>query len=145
MSFFQASPIDVELFQSQGYVLARQLFQPDEIQLLCRYARADRQIADSATTRSDAAGGATTLALSNELQDNLYSIVVRSRRVAANMSQFLGDEVYHYHHKMMLKEAHVGGAWEWHQDYGYWYSNGVLTPNLVRKTLVGTQNHDSEP
>ena len=25
----------------------------------------------------------------------------------------------------------MGGAWTWHQDYGYWYNNGVLTPNLV--------------
>jgi hypothetical protein len=32
---------------------------------------------------------------------------------------------------MIMKDARVGGAWAWHQDYGYWYSNGVLTPNLV--------------
>ena len=39
------------------------------------------------------------------------------------MEQLLGEEVFHYHHKMMLKEPRVGGAWEWHQDYGYWYAN----------------------
>ncbi len=42
----------------------------------------------------------------------------------------LGDEVYHYHHKMMLKEPYVGGAWEWHQDYGYWYDYGCLYPDM---------------
>ncbi len=31
----------------------------------------------------------------------------------------------------MLKEPHVGGAWEWHQDYGYWYHNGCLFPDLA--------------
>jgi hypothetical protein len=25
----------------------------------------------------------------------------------------------------------VGGAWAWHQDYGYWYHNGVLFPLLT--------------
>jgi ectoine hydroxylase-related dioxygenase (phytanoyl-CoA dioxygenase family) len=31
----------------------------------------------------------------------------------------------------MLKEAKVGGAWEWHQDYGYWYNDGCLYPNMI--------------
>jgi len=30
-----------------------------------------------------------------------------------------------------MKDARVGGAWAWHQDYGYWYQNGVLFPDLV--------------
>ena len=47
------------------------------------------------------------------------------------IEKLLGGEVYHYHSKMILKDAKVGGAWAWHQDYGYWYQNGVLTPNLV--------------
>jgi len=47
------------------------------------------------------------------------------------MEQLLGGEVYHYHTKMMLKEPRVGGAWEWHQDYGYWYHNGCLFPYLA--------------
>ena len=38
----------------------------------------------------------------------------------------------HFHHKMMQKEPRVGGAWEWHQDYGYWYRHeGFLYPDLV--------------
>jgi ectoine hydroxylase-related dioxygenase (phytanoyl-CoA dioxygenase family) len=32
---------------------------------------------------------------------------------------------------MILKDAKVGGAWAWHQDYGYWYQNGVLMPLLT--------------
>ena len=32
---------------------------------------------------------------------------------------------------MMVKEAEVGGAWEWHQDYGYWYNNGALFPDMA--------------
>jgi ectoine hydroxylase-related dioxygenase (phytanoyl-CoA dioxygenase family) len=32
---------------------------------------------------------------------------------------------------MIMKDARVGGAWAWHQDYGYWYQNGVLWPLLT--------------
>jgi ectoine hydroxylase len=31
----------------------------------------------------------------------------------------------------MLKEPLIGGAWEWHQDYGYWYDNGCLYPDMA--------------
>lgn len=130
MSFFQAAEAEVTDFHRNGYVLVRNLFAVDEIELLNQYARADQQVVARATSRADAKGGKTVLSLSNDLDDNLYAAVVRSPRVAANMARFLGDEVYHYHHKMMLKEPYVGGAWEWHQDYGYWYDFGCLYPTM---------------
>ncbi|KAK3087853.1 hypothetical protein FSP39_011501 [Pinctada imbricata] len=43
----------------------------------------------------------------------------------------LNDEVYHYHAKLVQKDAYTGGGLLWHQDYGYWYKNGNLFPNLV--------------
>ena len=131
MNFFTATPETQRKFNDQGYILVRNLYSHNEISMLNRYARADQQIAARATSRSDAQGGTTTLALSNDLEDNLYAAVVRSKRVANNMATLLGDEVYHYHHKMMLKEPFVGGAWEWHQDYGYWYDFGCLYPDMA--------------
>ena len=29
-----------------------------------------------------------------------------------------GHEIYHYHSKLMMKDAKTGGAHVWHQDYG---------------------------
>jgi ectoine hydroxylase-related dioxygenase (phytanoyl-CoA dioxygenase family) len=31
----------------------------------------------------------------------------------------------------MMKDPHTGGAFVWHQDYGYWYDNGMLFPDLL--------------
>ena len=131
MGGFTLAEADREGFEREGYVLASGLFSPREIDLLSRYARADQSVGARATARSDAQGGTTRLALSNDLPDDLYAAVVRSPRVASTMSELLGDEVYHYHHKMMLKEPYVGGAWEWHQDYGYWYDFGCLYPTMA--------------
>ena len=37
------------------------------------------------------------------------------------MEGLLGwDEIYHYSSKLMMKQPNVGGAFQWHQDYGYW-------------------------
>jgi ectoine hydroxylase-related dioxygenase (phytanoyl-CoA dioxygenase family) len=54
------------------------------------------------------------------------------------VEMILGGPSAHYHSKLMQKEPRVGGAWEWHQDYGYWYSNGFLFPDMVSVMLALT-------
>ncbi len=130
-AFYRCSDEDVRTFNRQGFVLVRSLFSAEEAAMLSQYARADQQLVAAATTRLDSQGARTTLSLDNAIGDDLYAAVVRSRRIVEPMSKFLDDEVYHYHHKMMLKEPKVGGAWEWHQDYGYWYNYGCLYPTMA--------------
>ena len=118
-------------YQSTGYLLVRQLFDTEEMAKLLAYAKNDQSLLAGATGRKDATGQITKLALWNEAGDDLYGMFSRSPRIVNRMEQILGGEVYHYHTKMMLKEPRVGGAWEWHQDYGYWYHNGCLFPHLA--------------
>ena len=122
---------DLAAWQRDGYLFVRQLFAPDEMQLLLTYSRGDERLRSDAYGRRDATGQVTKLALYNHAGDDLYSVFAKSRRIVDGMEQLLGDEVYLYHFKMMLKEPLVGGAWEWHQDYGYWYNNGCLFPDMA--------------
>lgn len=117
--------------QHDGYFIVRGLFARDEIDKLLRFAKEDPSFAGSLYGRKDASGHETKLALWNHAGDDLYSMFARSPRIVDRMEQMLGGEVYLYHMKMMLKEPRVGGAWEWHQDYGYWYHNGCLLPLLA--------------
>ena len=121
----------VTAFRRDGFVIVEQLFDVAEIELLRLIAKSDLQMQQSAATRGDGEGGAIRLVVENAVTDDVYGAVVRSRRIVEPMEQVLGDEVYHYHHKMILKEAFTGGAWAWHQDYGYWYNNGCLSPDLA--------------
>jgi hypothetical protein len=124
---------DLELanYQQDGFFVARGLFAADEIGKLLDFAKEDPSFATSVYGRKDAAGHETKLALWNYAGGDLYSMFARSARIVDRMEQVLGGEVYLYHMKMMLKEPRVGGAWEWHQDYGYWYHNGCLLPLLA--------------
>ncbi|MEW4489425.1 phytanoyl-CoA dioxygenase family protein [Thalassoglobus sp. JC818] len=117
-------------FLNDGFVVVPQLFSAEEVSLLSEVARIDKKLSESAYGREDGTGAVVTLAVRNELSDDYYSAIARSHRIVSRMTEFLGDEVYHYHHKLILKEPRVGGAWEWHQDYGYWYNNGCLLPDM---------------
>lgn len=137
----QFTPDEATAFHRDGYFLARGLFAAAEIAALLAYAREDERLAADAYGRKDATGQETKLAWWNEPGDDLYSLFSRSRRVVARMEQILGEEVYHWHTKMMLKEPRIGGAWEWHQDYGYWYHDGCLYPHLASCLIAVTPSN----
>ena len=122
----------VAQWNEDGYLMIPGLFSREEVDLLLKIAKSDQAMLANATSRKDAKGAQTKLSLRNDLHDDTYSAFVGCKRVTDRMEQLLGDEIYHFHHKMMLKEPFVGGAWEWHQDYGYWYSNSVcLYPDMA--------------
>ena len=125
------SDADVRQYHETGYVLARGFFGQDEIQLLRRAAKEDRALDEHSYSRNDGEGGSVRLSLWNHPGDTVYGMVARCESIVSSATKLLNDEVYHYHSKMIMKDARVGGAWTWHQDYGYWYQNGVLSPNLT--------------
>jgi len=131
MPAFQISDEQVARFDADGFFIARHLLNEAEVRLLRDTARADPSLQANAASRADGEGGAIKLLVENELRDDLYGALVRSRRIVEPMRRLLRDEVYHYHHKMILKQPYVGGAWAWHQDYGYWYHNGCLWPTMA--------------
>lgn len=117
-------------FQRDGFIIARGILDPNEVELLLATARGDGSVERDALQRADGEGGITRLRVWNWEGDDVYGLVARSKRVVESMEALLGDEVYFYHSKMMLKEPKTGGAWAWHQDYGYWYNNGCLWPDM---------------
>lgn len=137
------SPSEVAQYHETGYVLVPKLFDAQEMDILLKYAKNDQALVAGASGRRDATGQITKLTLWNQAGDDLYGMFSRSPRIVDRMEQILGGEVYHYHTKMMLKEPFVGGAWEWHQDYGYWYHNGCLYP-LLASCLIAVDRATKE-
>jgi hypothetical protein len=121
----------VRQYHEDGYYLARGFFDAEEIGLLLRSAKEDHELDRRSFGRADGEGGVVRLSLWNHPGDGIYGMFARCERMVRSCEKILGGEVYHYHSKMILKDAKVGGAWAWHQDYGYWYQNGVLTPLLT--------------
>ncbi len=122
-------------FDQDGYVMVRQFFDPRESALLRQAIEQDPAIRGHFYDRFDTANMSTKMALWNHPGDSVYGIAARSEKMVDTMEDLLGGEVYHYHSKLTAKAAFEGGAWEWHQDYGYWYNNGCLFP-LMASAMV---------
>jgi ectoine hydroxylase len=122
---------ELKHYREKGFVVSKGFFDRDEIELLRRAAKEDRELDQHSFTRGDGEGGAVRLSLWNHPGDTIYGMFARCESVVDSAEKILEGEVYHYHSKMIMKDAKVGGAWTWHQDYGYWYENGVLFPLLT--------------
>ena len=123
-------------YHERGYHIARGLFDRDEIELLHRAAKEDHELDKRSFGRADGEGGTVRLSLWNHPGDGIYGAFARCERVVRSVEKLLDGEAYHYHSKMIMKDARVGGAWTWHQDYGYWYQNGVLQPLLASVSIA---------
>ena len=118
-------------FQDNGYLIVPKLFDAEEAKILHAAAKADKAFSKHAYDLEDGEGGKAQLVLWNKAGEDLWGAIARSERIIDAMEALLGDEVYHYHSKMSIKRPRTGGAWSWHQDYGYWYQNGCLFPDMA--------------
>lgn len=131
MNYRKLTPADQALFNENGYVLIKGMLKPEEVKKLYDIATHDEVISKKSFDRGDASGLRTKLALWYSLGDDAYSLLARSKRIVEGANLLLEGEAAHFHSKLMQKEPKVGGAWEWHQDYGYWYRDGFLYPQML--------------
>ncbi|MCE2438827.1 MAG: phytanoyl-CoA dioxygenase family protein [Candidatus Latescibacteria bacterium] len=124
-------PDDVSDFNRNGYVLVENLFSEDEVRILLKAVETGARVAENTRGTSDASGKTSRLAIWHELGDDIWTAVSTCPRIVNNIRILLGEEVAFFHGKVMFKDAHEGGAWEWHQDYGYWYSQGFVFPRMI--------------
>jgi ectoine hydroxylase len=134
----------IQEYHRNGFVVARGMFNSEEIELLRRAAKEDRELDQHSYGKGDGEGGTIRLSLWNHPGDTIYGMFARCESIVNSAEKILEGEVYHYHSKMIMKDAKVGGAWAWHQDYGYWYQNGVLFPLLCSASIaVDAATHEN--
>lgn len=127
----QLTPEECAAFHRDGFVLIPDLYSEREIAVLRAHIEGSEELKSSAWGLADGEGRASRLALWGNVSRDALGLVSAAPRVVDNVERLLGEPVYHWHSKVMLKEPRVGGAWEWHQDYGYWYHDGCPFPQMV--------------
>ena len=142
MATYKLSQDEITKFSRDGYFIVKGLFDDKEISILRTAIETDSNLKEKLYNRFDASGRKTNMATWNHPGDSVYGLAARSRRVVDTIEALLGGEIYHYHSKLTAKEPYEGGAWEWHQDYGYWYHNGIVFPHMASVMVALDQTNE---
>jgi ectoine hydroxylase-related dioxygenase (phytanoyl-CoA dioxygenase family) len=138
------TPDQLTQYATSGYVVLPSLLAADEVAAFRDAARADLErhaAGGDVMHKADAEGNVTLLKLWNQAGDDIYRRVARDQRLVDIAVDVLGEDTYVYSHKMTMKQPRTGGAWEWHQDYGYWYQNRCLVPDMTSIWIALDPSH----
>ena len=138
MSNFQLTEKNIADYERDGYVIIKNFLQTEEVNKLYKIATGDDTLLKHAFDLNDQSGKKTKLTLWYTPGNDAYGLLTKSKRMVESVDKLMDGEsaVCHFHSKLMQKEPKVGGAWEWHQDYGYWYKNEFLLPNQMMSVMV---------
>jgi ectoine hydroxylase-related dioxygenase (phytanoyl-CoA dioxygenase family) len=128
----------IKNYHRDGYLVMKNFFSPAEVEKMYRTALADDVMRKNALDLNDQTGKKTRLSLWFTPGNDVFGYMTRSQRMIDSIKPLLDSDapVCHFHSKLMQKEPRVGGAWEWHQDYGYWYKNQFMFPDQLISVMV---------
>lgn len=146
MPYSSLTPDQIDAYQRDGYVIVNGFLSADETSKLHDIAVTDDVMRRNAFDLNDQTGKKTKLTLWYTPGDDMYGLLSKSERMVHNADLLMDGNapVCHFHSKLMQKEPRVGGAWEWHQDYGYWYKNEFLFPDQMLSVMVAITDANKE-
>jgi len=138
MTNFKLTAAQIAAYHKDGCLVVKDFLSTEEVKKLQDIAFEDGVMRKHAFDLNDQTGKKTKLTLWYKPGNDTYGLLTRSNRIIALTNELMdGDSpVCHFHSKLMQKEPKVGGAWEWHQDYGYWYKNEFLLPEQMMSVMI---------
>jgi hypothetical protein len=121
-----------DAFHRDGFLFVPKLFEAVELAPLRRLISDEPLIRKTMTKVLDSDGNPVDLfGWSGTANDLLGAYVRVARLVEMTRDLFAGEEIYHWHSKLSIKRPNAPGRWDWHQDYGFWYFDGCLWPDML--------------
>lgn len=121
-------------YARDGYIIRKGLLSGREVDQFRDEARRQLEAETQSGTviaKGDKEGKTTLLKMWTRAGDDQYGLLARDERMVDLAEDAVGKPIYLYSHKMTMKQPNEGGAWEWHQDFGYWYNYGCLAPEMM--------------
>ncbi len=142
----QLTTEQIQSYHRDGYLVVKQFCSREETDKLYSTAIEDDAMSKNALDLNDQSGKKTKLSLWFTPGNDVFGYLTRSEKMVNAVAQLLDGEapVCHFHSKLMQKEPKVGGAWEWHQDYGYWYKNQFMFPDQLMSVMVALTKANKE-
>ncbi|MDY7019968.1 MAG: phytanoyl-CoA dioxygenase family protein, partial [Cyanobacteriota bacterium] len=128
---YELTPKQIAQYHQDGFLIVRDFFEIEEIEPLARSLQTHTNEYESGEIKTfDSIGQPYSIIYWTELGDSLLGVFPRVARIVDGAEALLGEACYHWHSKICRKLPNSGQV-EWHQDYGSWYYNGCLSPQLI--------------
>lgn len=146
MATTRLSDQQIQDYNRDGFLLIKNFCTPEEVNRLYSVAIDDDAMRQNALDLNDQTGKKTRLTLWFTPGNDVFGYLTRSEKMVYSVGQLMKSDapVCHFHSKLMQKEPRVGGAWEWHQDYGYWYKNQFMFPDQMMSVMVALTEANRE-
>lgn len=119
-------------YNNYGYIMIRGLLDKEEMTGIKKVLEESEMRSKYGYGLPDGTGKEPKFVIWGHPGNDVTGMVARSEKVVNTSEKLLGGgEIYHYHAKFVQKDARTGGGLLWHQDYGYWYQNSILFPDLL--------------
>ncbi len=137
MSHFDLSPEQIKLFYKDGYLIVKEFCNKREVKKLYESAN-DEAMRSNNMPEANRTGNTQKHFYWYNLPNDVFGYLSRSEKMVKAVAQLLdGDSpVCHIKSNLLKKEPYVGGVWQWHQDYCYWYKNNFLFPDQLMNAMV---------
>ena len=137
----------IEAYHRDGYLFVPGFFSPEELAPARAAIARDPSIGGRLEHVHDGAGE------TREDRDNGYRLdyigwfregddwlgtCTRLQRVVEGAAALIGEAAYHYHSKLARKPKDNSGTLIWHQDYGGWYQDGCIRPDMLTCVIAVT-------
>jgi ectoine hydroxylase-related dioxygenase (phytanoyl-CoA dioxygenase family) len=132
------NPQQIAAYHRDGYIIVKNFCTQQEVDKMYSTALQDKAMENNALDLNDQTGKKTRLSLWFTPGSDVFGYLTRSEKMVDSVANLMDSDapVCHFHSKLMQKEPKVGGAWEWHQDYGYWYKNQFMFPDQLVSVMV---------
>ena len=140
------TPQQIAAYHRDGYIIIKNFCSQQEVDKMYATALQDKAMENNALDLNDQTGKKTRLSLWFTPGNDVFGYLTRSEKMVDSVAHLLDSDapVCHFHSKLMQKEPKVGGAWEWHQDYGYWYKNQFMFPDQLVSVMIALTKANKE-
>jgi len=135
---------ELNFYRENGYVIVRQLFDPEEMELVRAVCQSDPKLKEVFKPVIDNDGKTWGASVWAGLNDSLVSIVTQTARMVSAAEAITGESCYFMYSKIVQKAAYDDAIVYWHQGFPGWYYDGCPFPDLFASFSIAVNRNTKD-
>lgn len=135
---------ELNFYSENGYVIVRELFTPEEMELVRAVCQSDPSLETALKKVVDDRGRSWGASVWSGLNDSLVSVVTQTTRMVEAAEAITGEACYFMYSKIVQKPAHDDSIVYWHQGYPAWHYDGCPFPDMFASCSIAVNENTKD-